>query len=250
MPKGYWIARVDVADAEQYQEYVRANAEPFRKYGARFLVRAGRHESPEGTSRGRNVVLEFPSYQAAIDCWNSPEYAIAADLRRRASTADILIIEGYDGPQPGEGTVAARTVLPAGTAPASASAAAADSVGATTSGAAPDLLALRDAMRAFVADRDWAQFHSPKNLAMALSVEAAELVEHFQWLTEDQSRTLEPAAREPVADELADVLLYLVRIADELGIDLRAAATAKMAKNAAKYPVEKSRGSARKYTEL
>lgn len=116
-------------------------------------------------------------------------------------------------------------------------------------GAASDLVALRDAMRTFVADRDWAQFHSPKNLAMALSVEAAELVEHFQWLTEEQSRTLDAAARAPVADELADVLLYLVRIADELGIDLHAAATAKMVRNAEKYPVEKSRGSARKYTE-
>jgi NTP pyrophosphatase (non-canonical NTP hydrolase) len=115
--------------------------------------------------------------------------------------------------------------------------------------ATSDLIALRDAMRAFVAERDWAQFHSPKNLAMALSVEAAELVEHFQWLTEEQSRTLDAAARAPVADELADVLLYLVRIADELGIDLHAAATAKMVRNAQKYPADKARGSARKYTE-
>jgi NTP pyrophosphatase (non-canonical NTP hydrolase) len=114
---------------------------------------------------------------------------------------------------------------------------------------ASDLTMLRDAMRAFVAERDWAQFHSPKNLAMALSVEAAELVEHFQWLTEEQSRTLDAAARAPIADELADVLLYLVRIADELGIDLHAAARAKMTRNAAKYPAEKARGSARKYTE-
>ena len=101
MPKGYWIARVDVADAERYKDYVAANAVAFAKYGARFLVRGGRFENPEGGSRARNVLIEFPSYQAAIDCWNSPEYAIAADLRRRASTADILIIEGYDGPQPG-----------------------------------------------------------------------------------------------------------------------------------------------------
>jgi NTP pyrophosphatase (non-canonical NTP hydrolase) len=114
---------------------------------------------------------------------------------------------------------------------------------------ASDLTTLRDAMRAFIAERDWEQFHSPKNLAMALSVEAAELVEHFQWLTEEQSRTLDAAARAPVADELADVLLYLVRIADELGIDLHAAARAKMTRNAEKYPVEKARGSARKYTE-
>jgi NTP pyrophosphatase (non-canonical NTP hydrolase) len=115
--------------------------------------------------------------------------------------------------------------------------------------ATSDLVALRDAMRAFVAERDWAQFHSPKNLAMALSVEAAELVEHFQWLTEQQSRSLDAAARAPIAEELADVLLYLVRIADELDVDLHAAARAKLVRNAEKYPVHKARGSARKYTE-
>ena len=102
MPKGYWIARVDVADPEKYKAYVAANAEPFSKFGARFLVRGGNFENPEGTSRSRNVVLEFPSYQAALDCWNSPEYQAAIALRvSPVSTIDLVIIEGYDGPQPG-----------------------------------------------------------------------------------------------------------------------------------------------------
>ena len=114
----------------------------------------------------------------------------------------------------------------------------------------PALVALRDAMRRFAAERDWDQFHSPKNLAAALSVEAAELLEHFQWLSEDASRALPDEARGRVAEEMADVLLYLVRLADKLDVDLAAAAVAKIARNAQKYPVEKSRGSSRKYTEL
>lgn len=113
-----------------------------------------------------------------------------------------------------------------------------------------EFVALRDAMRTFVREREWDRFHSPKNLAAALSVEAAELLEHFQWLTEAESESLSPERREAVARELADVLLYLVRLADRLDVDLPAAARRKMALNAAKYPVEKSRGSARKYTEL
>jgi uncharacterized protein (DUF1330 family) len=96
MKKGYWIARVDVADPEQYKKYIAANAEPFRMHGARFLVRAGRFENPEGTSRTRNVVIEFPSYEAALACWHSPEYQAAIALRKPASTADIVIIEGYE----------------------------------------------------------------------------------------------------------------------------------------------------------
>jgi uncharacterized protein (DUF1330 family) len=100
MSKGYWIARVDVADAEKYQEYIRANALPFRKYGARFLVRGGPFECPEGQSRSRNVVIEFPSYRAALDCYRSPEYAVALRHRLPVSTIDLIIIEGYDGPQP------------------------------------------------------------------------------------------------------------------------------------------------------
>lgn len=101
MPKGYWIARVDVVDPQAYKAYVAANAAAFSKFGARFLVRGGPFEAPEGSARERNVVIEFPSYEAAKACYRSPEYAEALALRRGASTADILIIEGYDGPQPG-----------------------------------------------------------------------------------------------------------------------------------------------------
>jgi uncharacterized protein (DUF1330 family) len=101
MPKGYWIVRVAIADQDRYKDYVAANAEPLRKYGARFLVRAGRFENPEGTSRSRNVVIEFPTYQAALDCWKSPEYQQAIKLRQPASTLDMVIIEGYEGAQPG-----------------------------------------------------------------------------------------------------------------------------------------------------
>ena len=101
MPKGYWIARVDVQDPEQYKAYVAANAQPLSKYGARFIVRGGPFEAVEGASRSRNVVIEFPSYQAAVDCWNSPEYQAAVKLRRPVSTGEVVIIEGYEGPQPG-----------------------------------------------------------------------------------------------------------------------------------------------------
>jgi len=100
MPKGYWIARIDVADPEQYKKYVAANAKPLAKFGAKFLVRAGSFEAPEGTSRSRNVVIEFPSYQAALECYRSAEYQEAIKLRLPASTGDLVIIEGYDGPSP------------------------------------------------------------------------------------------------------------------------------------------------------
>jgi len=100
MAKGYWIVRVDIADAEKYKAYVAANSAPLAKYGARFLVRAGRFENPEGGSRTRNAVIEFPSYQAALDCWKSPEYQQILHLRQPASTIDLIVIEGYDGPQP------------------------------------------------------------------------------------------------------------------------------------------------------
>jgi uncharacterized protein (DUF1330 family) len=100
MPKGYWIGRVDVADTEKYKAYVQANAVAFKKFGAKFLVRGGRFENPEGTSRSRNVVIEFPTYQAALDCWRSPEYQEALKLRVPVSTIDLIIVEGYDGPQP------------------------------------------------------------------------------------------------------------------------------------------------------
>jgi|SRR5262245_37988240 uncharacterized protein (DUF1330 family) len=100
MAKGYWIARVDVADPEKYKAYVAANAGPLKKYGARFLVRGGQFENPEGSTRARNVVVEFPSYQAALECYRSPEYREAIKLRVPVSTIDLIIIEGYDGPQP------------------------------------------------------------------------------------------------------------------------------------------------------
>ena len=121
---------------------------------------------------------------------------------------------------------------------------------ASPDGPLVDVVRLQEAIALFARERDWDQFHSPKNLAAALSVEAAELLEHFQWLTEDASRALPAEARARVAEEMADVLLYLVRLADKLDVDLAAAAVAKIARNAEKYPVEKSRGSSRKYTEL
>jgi uncharacterized protein (DUF1330 family) len=100
VPKGYWIVRVDIADQEKYKAYIAANGEPLKRYGARFLVRAGRFENPEGTSRTRNAVIEFPTYQAALDCWKSPEYQRAIKLRKDVSTIDLIIIEGYEGPPP------------------------------------------------------------------------------------------------------------------------------------------------------
>ncbi|WP_342359860.1 DUF1330 domain-containing protein [Terrarubrum flagellatum] len=100
MAKAYWIARVDIHDAEAYKKYVELNAVAFSKYGAKFLVRGAPFESKEGTSRARNVVLEFRDYQTAVDCYNSPEYKKAMEARVAASTADLIIIEGYDGPQP------------------------------------------------------------------------------------------------------------------------------------------------------
>lgn len=111
------------------------------------------------------------------------------------------------------------------------------------------LTQLRDALREFAAERDWDQFHSPKNLASALSVEAAELLERFQWLTEDESRRLPPAELEKVRHEMADVLNYLVRLADKLDVDLLEAAREKMQLNAQKYPADVVRGSAKKYSE-
>ena len=100
MAKGYWISRVDVTDPEQYKAYIAANALPLKNFGARFLVRSGRFENPEGASRPRNVVIEFPSYEAALDCYKSLEYQEALKLRLAISTMDLVIIEGYDGPQP------------------------------------------------------------------------------------------------------------------------------------------------------
>jgi uncharacterized protein (DUF1330 family) len=100
MAKGYWVVRVDITDPEQYRKYIAANAAPLRTHGGRFLVRGGKHETPEGQSRSRNAVIEFPSYQAALDCWKSAEYQAAIKLRAPVSTIDLIVIEGYDGEQP------------------------------------------------------------------------------------------------------------------------------------------------------
>jgi uncharacterized protein (DUF1330 family) len=100
MAKGYWIVRVDVNDPEAYKAYVAANAEAFRKFGAHFLIRAGKYETVEGASRARNVVIAFKDYATALACYRSPEYTAACRLRAAAATADIIVIEGYDGPQP------------------------------------------------------------------------------------------------------------------------------------------------------
>ncbi len=102
-------------------------------------------------------------------------------------------------------------------------------------------------VREFVRERDWGMFHSPKNLSMALSVEASELAEIFQWLTEDQSRSLTPAQKTHAAEEIGDVLIYLVNLADRLGIEPVLAAREKLVLNREKYPVDKARGSAAKY---
>jgi uncharacterized protein (DUF1330 family) len=100
MSKAYWIARVDVTDPAAYENYRAANAAAFAKYGARFIVRGGRHEVREGAARSRNVVIEFPDYATAVACYESPEYQAAIRHRLTASVGDLIIIEGYDGPQP------------------------------------------------------------------------------------------------------------------------------------------------------
>ncbi|MCE4553793.1 DUF1330 domain-containing protein [Pelomonas cellulosilytica] len=101
MPKAYWIARVDVTDPTLYQRYVDGNAAVFAKYGGRFVVRGGPFDSLEGTSRSRNVVLEFESREAALRCYHSPEYAPQIAIRQASAVTDLILIEGYDGPQPG-----------------------------------------------------------------------------------------------------------------------------------------------------
>ena len=100
MSKGYWIANVEVADPERYKAYIQANAAAFAKYRGRFLVRAGRHLVVEGASNSRQVVIEFPDYEAALACFHSPEYQAALALRRDISRSNLVIVEGYDGPQP------------------------------------------------------------------------------------------------------------------------------------------------------
>ena len=113
-----------------------------------------------------------------------------------------------------------------------------------------ELTQLRDSLRQFAAERDWDQFHSPKNLVMALAVEAAELLERFQWVTEEDSKHLPAPELARVREEMADVLNYLVRLADKLDVNLLEAAHDKVVLNAQKYPVDKSRGNAKKYSEL
>ena len=113
-----------------------------------------------------------------------------------------------------------------------------------------DLQSLTQSLRDFAAARDWEQFHSPKNLASALSVEAAELLEHFQWLTEEQSRNLSAPKKAAVAAEAADVLLYLLQLCDKLNIDLIDAARSKLIVNGEKYQVDRAQGSSKKYTDL
>jgi dCTP diphosphatase len=108
---------------------------------------------------------------------------------------------------------------------------------------------LRSAINAFIKERDWEQFHSPKNLAMALSVEVAEIVEHFQWLTEEQSQDLSPEKLAEIREEIGDVMIYLTELADKLGIDPVEAARAKVAINGQKYPAALVKGKASKYTE-
>jgi len=112
-----------------------------------------------------------------------------------------------------------------------------------------ELQQLKQKLRRFAGDRDWDQFHSPKNLAMALNVEAGELLEHFQWLTEAESAAVTGEKRIEVADEIADVQIYLIRLADKLGIDILDAANNKFEKNEKKYPPEKARGNRKKYNE-
>ena len=100
MAKGYWVGRVTVSDPEAYKQYVAANAAAFSKYGARFLVRGGAFEAVEGEAWDRNIVIEFPDYETAVACYRSPEYEHAMTFRKNASVADIIVIQGYDGPQP------------------------------------------------------------------------------------------------------------------------------------------------------
>jgi dCTP diphosphatase len=108
---------------------------------------------------------------------------------------------------------------------------------------------LRDTIRAFIEERDWEQFHSPKNLAMALSVEVAEVVEHFQWLTEEESKNLPPEKLAEIREEIGDMMIYLTELSDKLGIDPVEAAKAKVAINGQKYPADLVRGKPTKYTE-
>jgi len=100
MAKGYWVVRMDVTNEEGYKPYIAGNGPIFKKFGARFLTRGGKFESPEGKARSRNVIIEFPDYATALACYRSPEYQANKQLRLPHSSADFIIVEGYDGPQP------------------------------------------------------------------------------------------------------------------------------------------------------
>lgn len=100
MAKGYWIARVDVNNEEGFKPYAAANAAIFKKFGGRYVVRGGTYQGMEGSSRSRNVVIEFPDYAAALACYRSPEYQANINVRLPHSAVDLIVIEGYDGPQP------------------------------------------------------------------------------------------------------------------------------------------------------
>jgi uncharacterized protein (DUF1330 family) len=100
MAKGYWIAHVDVSSDEGYKPYAAANPAIFKKFGGRYVVRGGKFEAPEGAARSRNVVIEFPDYASALACYRSPEYQANIKVRQPHAVADIVIVEGYDGPQP------------------------------------------------------------------------------------------------------------------------------------------------------
>ena len=113
MAKGYWIVRVDVSDAQAYAAYAAANGEAFAVHGGRFLVRAGDFETVSGTSRARNVVIEFPSYADAMACWHSDAYQSARALQKGGAETDLIVIEGYDGPQPSTATASVPPTAPA-----------------------------------------------------------------------------------------------------------------------------------------
>lgn len=100
MARGYWIVRVDVHDAKAYKDYAAANGTAFAQFGGRFLVRGGAFEAVSGSARARNVVIEFPSYSAALACWHSDAYQAARAKQKGGAETDLIVIEGYDGPQP------------------------------------------------------------------------------------------------------------------------------------------------------
>ena len=113
MVRGYWIVRVDVHDAEAYKDYAAANGAAFAQYGGRFLVRGGAFEAVSGTARARNVVIEFPSYADALACWHSELYQAARAKQKGGAETDLIVIEGYDGPQPSEATAPSPPTSPA-----------------------------------------------------------------------------------------------------------------------------------------